>query len=305
MAAGAMAMSVGCTPPAGDDDSADTSPTPTPEPPFNDNFRVTSIAVGSSTQGVDIDGDGTIDNGIEATLEEVNAAIVGEVETVMCGADGTPDCTFQQDQILGTIETLLNTVLNIETLSEALNAPVQEGSVNYITNFAEQANGDVNLEWWTAEFKSVGFTLVKSLGKQAGKLDDSGNGKFGPGELAFTIEITNPQSGETIVEQKLTMRQGYTVVAGYNPELLNNMYTGGAIAMQDILDLVEQILVTVNDLIPDPDPTTPDEENDIPIDDTLLAIDTSLAPYADITLTDGSTGFSIGLVAKAEVATVN
>ena len=70
-----------------DDDDSSVEPTesPTPEPtpePMDDWYRVTSMAIGDGTQGegVDLDGDGNVDNNIQEALDTINEYLYIAIE---------------------------------------------------------------------------------------------------------------------------------------------------------------------------------------------------------------------------------
>ena len=170
-------------------------PTPTPVPPMNDYHRVTSLTLGDSSTGVDVDGDGTVDNNIEVALETITVTALAAVETALVevgipfGDDCEPQTPPCGDTIMIQVTTLFEQAFSVETLSEALSAPVESGDVNYIMQFQEAGAG-VNLNWYLGEFVDIEIVPTTVLGKQPGSLDASQNGAFGPGALTLTFSFT-------------------------------------------------------------------------------------------------------------------
>lgn len=299
LCASAMLALVGCGS-SGDDDTptpaASPTPTPTPTPPpFDEWFRVTEMLIGNSDEGVDIDGDGSVDNGIEDTLIIIGDTLYTQIDETVC-PDG--DCEATTKQLLKQIDNIINSVFSVESLSNAINNPVQAGTLNYLLNFQEQSvGGDVDLTWNFGEFKNTGYAVTQTLGEQAGKLDGTGSGRFGPGDLSLSFSFTNPQSGSELFAFDVTLHTGYTEVTGYNGTRLTDLMTGGAILEQDLLDLVEGILVKINDLI------VQGGGEELDVDVILTNISTTIEPYSDITV-DGGPAFSIGLVVQADTVVV-
>lgn len=302
----------------GDDDDDASSPTPTqvpttPTPAFDDYFRVTEMLIGTETQGVDVDESGDIDNNIEPTLNAISDTLYDAVVVAVCYEIETPDdipedpdpnqCTERtQKQILSAVEGILDAVLSVESLSSAVNDPIQNFDRNYVINLKEESRlGNAELVWYTGLFDGTGFGLGQELGTQGGKLDASGNGSFGPGNLTVTLSFTIPGQTEPL-EFALVLYSGYTDVVSYDKDELEDGMTGGALAMADLLGFVESILERIDDVIPPPqdggeDPFVPE--------DILATVEEVITPFADIDLGgngsvgDSDDGFSIGLVFQA------
>lgn len=282
------------------------TPTATPVPPTNDYFRVTSMAVGGSDEGVDLNNDNEIDNGIEDALTEISTGIMSAIEDALAAAS-IPEA--QQALILSAVEEILATTFSVDTMSQAINAPIEAGDINYIMQFLESGSktGIFDLNWSAAEFQSKGFKIVDELGTQAGTIDGSGDGLFGPGDLTLTLSQTAPNGTETSTD--LVLAEGITMVSGYDGSAIDDGVAGGAIEVAFLLDLVE---TTLNDIIValEDIPTPPGsgggsvEIPEIDVDAILTTLDEALTDQADIELTDGGAAFSIGLLLTAEEAII-
>lgn len=304
--ASAMMTLVGCSGGVEETPTPDTptpTPTPTPVPPLSDYFRVTKMEVGGAGEGVDLNGDGEVDNGIEDALDEISSTIVDAVQTALDTAEVPPQ---QQAPILAAVQQIVDSIFTVDALSESLNAPIAAGDLNYVMHFQETSSG-VDLMWHTADFKDTGFGLNDDLGTQSGTLDDSGKGLFGPGDITLTLSFASP-NGETSTDVELLLEAGYTSVSGYSSNLLNNALSGGAISIEFLLELVETALVAVNEALEQ----LPDNPNDtdggvvIPVDEILTTLDESLKEQADLDLdNDGKLdSFSIGLIVNANTAII-
>ncbi|MFM7203565.1 MAG: hypothetical protein ACKO6N_22495 [Myxococcota bacterium] len=303
--AGAMMTFVGCS--GGEATPTPDTPTPTPTatpvPPLSDYFRVTKMEVGASSEGVDLNGDGEVDNGIEDALDEISSTIVSAVETALDTAE-VPQT--QQAPILAAVDQIVSSIFTVDAISESLNAPIAAGDLNYVMHFQETSSG-VELMWYTADFKETGFGLKDDLGTQSGDLDGSGKGLFGPGDITLTLSFASP-NGETSTDVDLLLEAGYTSVSGYSSSLLNNAVSGGAISIGFLLDLVETALEAVNEALgqlPD-NPNNPDGGVVIPTDEIVTALNESLTEQADLDLNNDGTfdSFSIGLILNANTVTI-
>lgn len=281
------------------------TPTATPVPPIDDYFRVTSMGVGSSDEGVDLTGDGQVDNGIEGALTEISDGILGAIEEALVLAS-VPEA--QQQLIMGAVEEILATTFSVDAMSEAINAPIDDGSINYLMEFKESGSqtGEFSLVWSTGTFKNTGYTVGQSVGTQAGALDDNGDGRFGPGDLTLTLTFTAPN--DTTTESELVLSSGITEISGYNGETLTDGLAGGAIEVAFLLDLVEStlndIIIAIEDL-----PAPPGsgggsvEVPEIDVDAIILSLEEALVSQADIEL-DSGPAFSIGLIFNADLIAI-
>lgn len=287
----------------GGDDDGGATPTPTPVPPADDYFRLTAMTVGDSSTGVDLDGDGSVDNNIENALEEIQASLLVVIEDALATA-GVPfgdECsqgTPCGDVIMDQVANILEATLSVDALSDAINTPISNGTVNYLLEFKEEAVW--NLYWYLGEFLDTGIAPSDLLGVQAGPTDllATGAGTFGPGDLSltFTFTVTNPtnpsESNEIVIP--FTLYGGLSEVSGYNQDNLSNFVAGGAVSMNDLLAIVEATLDNVNEVLP------PDQQ--LPVDEILTTMETALVPYADVDLDSNGANdaFSIGLEAEGK-----
>lgn len=307
LVAGAMLSIVGCS--GGGDDTPTPAtptptPTPTPVPPVDDYFRVTTMAVGDSSVGVDLNDDGEIDNGIEGALEEITTTILDAVEAALVEAEVAP---AQIQAVLAAVEQILNSVFTVDALSEAINAPIEAGDRNYLMNFKESSTG-MDLNWYLGAFKNTGYTLGANVGTQAGSLDASGNGLFGPGALTLSLSFESPTGEGDPTEIELVLEAGITSVEGYNGTLINDAIAGGAITIDFLTGLVESALVAVNEALENipSNPNGGGEPIVIPVDEIVTQLETALTEQADLDLDNDSTNdsFSIGLIVNADVVTI-
>ncbi len=307
VACSALAL-VGCGGGDDDDDGGEATPTATPVPPMDDYFRITDMVLLDSDSGVDLDGDGTIDNNIDAALDGISTSLSTSIEQALLDNGIPEECPPDEptcvsvDSIMSVVNSLLDSVFSTESLSDALSQPIEDGDVHYILEFAE-SGANVELEWFKGEFDNVGYRTTDSLGVQDGALDSAGDGTFGPGDLTLTFQFTYTDATtgeENTIDIFLTLNDAITEIDGYNSEVLNDIIFGGAISIEELLDLVEEVLNRLQSAIDDipgqGDPITLD------IDKILSALDESLSVYADIDLDgDGvNEGFSIGIEGSAQ-----
>ncbi len=292
---------VGCTE-GGDDDDASATATPAPSPtpePLDDTFRIISMEVGTSDVGVDIDGDGSVDNGIEATLDAVIQSTVDSV-TATLEENGVSEDVIQ---IVETALTeALSGVFTVDALTEALNGPIEDFNVNYMLEFASQVDGTYSLTWYNADMQAGGSFEVDTsrpeavLGEQTGTLDlSSGEGMFeGDITLSFVFTMpTGPGQDAVTVTSDLTLLGAKTAVSQYNDAKLRDTMFGGAIAVSDLMGIISGVLNFVDSNLPESVPFDPDEY--------AQQIEESLQQYTDVQV-NGEDAFSIGLNLSADAS---
>ncbi len=293
---------VGCS---GDDDDDDSSTTPTPSPtpePFDDTFRIIKMEVGTSSEGVDIDGDGDIDNAIEDTLNGIVDSTVSSVTTQLQDAG-------VQDPTLTMVETILTEALSgiftVDALTNALNVPIENFQTNYMLEFQQQVDGSVSLTWYNAEMQPGGSFEVDTsrtdavLGEQTGTLDlSTKTGEFaGDIGLTFVFETPSlPAPGAVPAEEielVLVLAGAKSTVEQYNDVSLRDMMFGGAIIIDDIVRLIESVLNMVAANLPEGVP--------FDVDAIVDEIATQMEGYSDVTV-NGQQGFSIGVNVSADAS---
>lgn len=305
-------VSAGC--PSESTDTPEESPTPLRE----DFFRVTAIEVGEATQGVDVDGDGSVDNSIETSLDGIVTSIMTAIETALDSQTGNPNDGGSPVEIsqvvLDGIEAALSEVFSVDALNNAIDQPVQNFDINYVVEFQGNGDGTVDLIWYSGELTESGSLQVNTgnadalLGTQTGTISDDGSAYF-EGDLTLTFVFTAPtlpdspgSSGDgsaptanEIVEQ-ITLYSAKCVVEGYNSQTIRNMLVGGGILVSDLMGLIEDVLNMLNDIIPG--------DIELEIDPQILAeIQASMEESADIEI-DGQPAFSIGLLIDLDEALV-
>ncbi len=294
---------VGCSGGGDDDDSSATpAPSPTPEP-FEDTFRVIEMEIGSANEGVDIDGDGQIDNAIETTLEGIIDSTVSTVATTLEDAG----VNSQTIDIVSTIMTeALSSVFTVDAMSAALNVPIDSFQTNYMLEFAQQVDGSVLLTWYNAEMQPGGSFEVDTsktgsvLGEQTGTLDmTTKTGEFaGDIGLTFVFETASVPSqsavpAENAYELVIVLAGAKSTVEQYNDVSLRNMMFGGAIMIDDIVQLISDVLNQVANTLP--------EGVDLDVDALVSEISTAMEDYSDVTV-NGDPGFSIGINVSADAS---
>jgi len=285
----------------GDDDDDDDD-SATPATLRDDFFRVTNFEFGDSSEGLDLDGDGNIDNNIEYTLEAIQVALIDAIQQVLVAAEVNfgDACVPDEpcgDTIMEVVTGIIEENLTVQTLSDAINRPIQEGNVNYIQEFAEEG-ANVNLLWWKGVFQDTGMAKQGSIGNQPGSLTD-GAGLFGPGNLTLSLTFeTGGQSGETTQQEiELILYECSTKVPAYNVDELVNFVIGGAISLEDLLAIVENTLNSINDALP---------SSPIPVSDIMDTLQVTIIEYADINIDSDADleGFSLALIGDSSKITI-
>ncbi len=285
-----------------DDDSTGATATPEPSPtpePIDDTFRIIGMEVGGSDVGVDIDGDGTIDNGIESTMDAVVQSTVDSVTQALRDAG-------VQESTIAIVETALtealSSVFTVDALTAALNGPIESFQVNYMLEFASQVDGTVALNWYNADMQAGGSFEVdtsrpeSTLGTQSGTLDlTTGDGNFaGDITLKFVFDLpTGPGQEPLSITNELTLLGAKTTVSQYNDAKLRDTMFGGALSLGDIMSIVQGVLDFVAGNLPETVPFDPDAY--------AAQIESALANYTDIQV-DGEDAFSIGLNLSADAS---
>lgn len=285
------------------------TPTATPVPPTDDYYRVTNMAVGGEGEGVDLNDDGTVDNGIESALTEISDQIYAAVEQALTDASISGP---QAQAILSAVQGILDSTFSVDAMSAAISAPIEDGSLNYLMEFKEtgSATGKFDLNWSGGTFKNTGYTIGQSLGTQPGSIDANGNGRFGPGDLTLSLTFTTP-NGEAGDPVELVLASGITEVSGYDGKVITDGLAGGAVEVSFLMDRVsstiDQIITAIEDA-----PTPPGSGSgsipvpEINVDEVLATLETALLDQADLDL-DGNNendSFSMGLILDAALIAI-
>lgn len=279
------------------------TPTPTPVPPVDEWYRLTILVVGDSEAGVDLDGDGTVDNQIETVLDAAADEIVQTLSaSELCNPPVRMSPTVEAP--CAALFDAIDAVLSLETLHPAISTPIQSGDVNYLMHLTAPAPvGEATLSWNTGTFQSSHFTSTGTLATQEGEVQADGTGTFGPDDLPLTLTLTSGVTGEDVFTYTLTI-QDATVELRYLHTPAVDGVMGGSISAAELDALLAAMLEPIAALICQLDPescTTPDEEG--PFD----SVSEVLEPYLDID-TDGDgveDSVSIGFLLNAGLVTVN
>ncbi len=269
-----------------DDTCASTTPEPTPDPadPVYTFYWITRLDVADSDQGLDLDGDGDIDNGLPYMLEVVGQFVSSAVESALCG--DTP-CTEDQADLLARAQSFIETAFSLPTLSWAISNPIQTGQATYLMELTGDSLAD-----------PLSFTLYLSKTPETdtsrcvitGMLDDAGGGRFGTCDLHVITESYGSADSDVSIALDLIFSETQIQVDTFGWSGFE--FTGGAVVTSPVLlAAIEQVILVMNEAM----------DAGIPVEVAIRAIEGMLPTYADYD-TDGdgvNDAFSIGVLGEA------
>lgn len=267
-------------------------PTPTPIPPMDTWQKMTTFSIADENDGLDIDGDGSKDNGIYAALESISDSLLAGIEAGLDAAVEAGTLTPQQAQLAQqAAEGVVTTIVSVDTINAALatNIETAEGFLAY--NIAG-SDSEYTIFYWTADSQSGGEVLVptNNIGEQSTSDNPrSGTVTFGPGTFEFSATLTtptNPQTGEggDEIELGFAVNDALTKME-YDPTLTTGALTGGGVKIVALTALVEAIVELLVETLPEGTITDPDQ--------IVADAEASLEAASDIECSDGSSCFSI------------
>jgi len=282
-------LTTACDDPADESTKEEEDVSPTPPLRYEDDFQITTLALGEADEGVDVDGDGEIDNSIEVLLNALNEAVYEQVAISVCSSGS---CTAEQEQVLVAIQVILDAVFSVDAISTALNTPIENGTTTYLLAVTgDNPPGDATLVW--VQGAGDGSDM-QEISTQAGYVKSDGFGAFGPDDLTLSGSIDLP--GNQDYTLALTLYRAQTELW-----MLDQAYGafGGAASLTDTMDMVYDIMLIIEQLVEAGGDT-------LDVDAIMIEIETALQPYTDIDLDeDGENdAYSVGLVYEASVVVV-
>lgn len=261
--------------------TATQAPTPTaiPGPSIKSQYRTNTWII-SEQAGLDLDGDGNVDNGFipvyNLSIDIIAEAVhIASYEALIAG-EATPE---QAENTAQSIEEGFRNFFSIENFNELLQRAIDSNNLNFIETFNGEPEQAI-LEWYSAV--SIGdsnFALRNPLGTQAGSVS-AGEAYVGPGTLTYdfssiydgpVIQALLQLDGEAILE----VNQSFSAFT-YAPLNLDAGDIGGIVWQDDMLSFVRG-LVPTGICDPDDDPVEdPDDcvNFDI-VEQTLIDLETS------------------------------
>ncbi len=287
LALGAFLALLGCggqdTPCGSSDDCSSATPEPTPDPsaPVHTFFWITSLDLADAGQGLDLDGDGEIDNGLPAMLEVVSEVVSAGVEDALCGDEG---CSDDQADLLAQAQSFIEIAFSLPTLSWAITTPIQTGEATYLAAMdGDSLAGDLSFTWYLSKTPETDSSRCV----MTGTLDEQGAGRFGTCDLHLVTDSYGGADGSFEITLDLIFSEAQIEISSFAWK--GFQFTGGAVVTAPVmLAAIEQVLTVMNDVM----------DAGIPIEIAMLAIEATLPNYADYdTDGDGSNdAFSIGVI---------
>ncbi len=270
--------------PSGETCEPTPEPTPDPADPVHSFFWVTSLEVADSGEGLDLDGDGTVDNALPGMLELINAFVSDAVEQALCE---NIDCDGDDADLLAQAEQFIDIAFSVDTLSWALSNPIDTGEATYVTELDGDSLFDpLSFTWYlskTPESDESRCVMTGSL--------DSGEGRFGTCDLHVVTDSYGSEDAGVVFSLDLVISDAQMAVTSF--AWAEYDFTGGGLISSEVmLDIIEQVIVTMNDVL----------DAGIPVEVAMHAIEMALPDYADVDMDqDGQNdAFSLAVTGHAE-----
>lgn len=167
------------------------TPTPTPGPLLENPlwYRVTTMTVmEDSSVGLDLDGDGTVDNSLQESFNQLYSDIMDQVTVLLC-PEGT--CGTAQQTALDGLSVALQSVLTTDSLSAAMNASLSSGNLNYLFEISSDSK-DYYFTWALGSFGGTGYTVESSSAPLKGTVQSDGSVLYGPATLTISTTFALP-----------------------------------------------------------------------------------------------------------------
>lgn len=228
---------------------------PTPEPPAQqtDNSITVEVDFSDSNVGVDLDGDGTVDNDLNAVFQAAEDAIMDYATDVILGSgcDLDGDCT-QEEAILAAFQAYLDQALNTGNLTNTINTSIELGALNIIQQltWTPSLQADANMVWMLDASTTPNASTATPLGNLQGALDAQGLGSVGPDSFVFPIELTITNADEqTTLNFELVLQDATTVLQEHSDQNWSGP-SGGAVSSVDLIDIVMDVLEVFAETVP-------------------------------------------------------
>lgn len=283
---------------------ADTpTPTPTPAPGLDDWQMMTSLQVAPKGGGLDLDGDGRLDNGIYAGMKTLETGIINAIEawnnsstdfpgqTDICEEEDAPGCTGPKlpPEAMAAIEQVIGTLVSVDAINRALAAPYEAGQYPYALHLYG-TSPDHTLDYYTGELTNPGYVTDALIGSQKGNITlDGTETHFGPGSYTFSVSLQPPQGEPLALSFALYTAQSQFI---YDPAGLDDAYTGGGVSIYDMLDLAETVLEFIDGMIIN----IMEDQDPLDVDGILAQLEDELQGAADISCMDGGQCISMSLI---------
>lgn len=123
--------------------TAAPTPTATPVPDLEPWYQVSKLTVLPDGVGLDLDGNGSVDNALEATLDEIAARLPAQITPGICSDDG---CSAEELAVIQSICLTVQAYLTPASLEIALMKPLLSGQEAVYFHFYPDYPG-WNLRW--------------------------------------------------------------------------------------------------------------------------------------------------------------
>jgi hypothetical protein len=246
-------------------------------------------------EGEDVDGDGAVDNELEPALEVLNNVVNDAAIQAVCG--GGP-CSGSEETVMGAVQQILDATLSIDAWSNALNEPIQDGSVIDLLEL-EWSRPSPMAAWCTGTFKDTAFVVSTCGTASPGEPRADDVLIFGPATAQLSLAFNEGGEGTAFIEL-FELHQCYTEVPALPGGPLDPVVIGGAIGEEVMVEVVNRVVVSINDML--------FKLGEEVIDNSSLEADarSALGALEDIDLNGDSVHDSVsaGLIGRAEMVTV-
>jgi len=256
---------------SGETPTPEVTPTPTATavPSQSIDYRVTAFTVAGTNEN----GDPTA---IQAALDAMaDAAYTAIYEAVCSDTPTVAPC-------LPNLEETLSQIFSVDTISNAINTPIESGDVNYFMQVGGVGN-TLTLTWSTGSFDGTGFAIDDSLASLTGTLEADSSSTFGPTDVPLTVVFNDPVSGDVVVESTLTLYQSSLALEHLFEPNLNGLIT--ARVKPD--ELTALLVAVVEALVPSDEPLPGT------VEDSVLE---ALQPYLDADLDNDGTNDALSIL---------
>lgn len=194
-----LLLGVGCTGSAPPDPVAVSSPTPMPT---LEGSRAVLSMVLVEDEGLDLDQNGEIDNGLSAGLEGVQQEILAFLELLAAQSCSQQPCGDPSEISFTVLEAFLAQVLSFDSVSAAIE--FDDTFVLEVTQDRGNTEDNAVCTWVETSGSPTGGLL-------RGNLEPSGSGQLGPGQLTFDLILNSVDAADPEVDPDIDTKEGIRI----------------------------------------------------------------------------------------------
>lgn len=231
------------------------TPTPTPAPALDTWQKMTRLELMDEPQTcLDLDGDGSSDNGLPIALAELAASVLEAVNAEINAMAESGEINDQQALALQNLaDEVIHATISVESINTSLANDIEQGD-GFVAYELWARSPYSNLLFWEVYEQGGGVIVPRGQVGEANTSEDPLGGEvyFGPGYFTLGTVVVVPETPEN-PEQAFDLTfyvADVGVLMDYDPTFTRDAVMGGGIEIIALTALLEQLLTTIETLVP-------------------------------------------------------